>query len=254
MSAGQLINDELVATQVRFDLQAHGEPTVSSAWPTVCRSSEIKIDESHKPLNSTAPGDGKAFYVVLIVGLLAVMCGWALIHLDSSALPFGFGSMRISTANSHLEPSAVSPGSKQAANAPSAPMPDTQKGDRLQIPDTTVREVGRDEIAEVLQSRKPSTAVQSISFHERPVQHLPTDKAKPRTPSKLTLTPETKPTTIKGWTLREVSNGTAVLEGPNGIWRATPGQTVPGVGKVNSIVRWGNRFIVATSKGLISTP
>jgi hypothetical protein len=29
---------------------------------------------------------------------------------------------------------------------------------------------------------------------------------------------------------------------------------VPGVGKVDSIVRWGNRWIVATTRGLISTP
>jgi hypothetical protein len=65
--------------------------------------------------------------------------------------------------------------------------------------------------------------------------------------------PETKPTTIKGWTVREVEGGTAVLEGPNGIWRATLGDTVPGVGKIDSIVRWGNRWIIATSKGLIST-
>jgi hypothetical protein len=71
---------------------------------------------------------------------------------------------------------------------------------------------------------------------------------------KLTPTPETRPTTIEGWTLREVVNGTAVIEGPNGVWRVTPGQTVPGVGRVDSIVRWGNRLVVATSRGLISTP
>jgi hypothetical protein len=57
-----------------------------------------------------------------------------------------------------------------------------------------------------------------------------------RTPTKLAPTPETRPTTIKGWTLREVTNGTAILEGPNGVWRATPGQTVPGVGRVDSMV------------------
>jgi hypothetical protein len=72
--------------------------------------------------------------------------------------------------------------------------------------------------------------------------------------AKLTPWPETKPKTIAGWTLREVSNGTAVLEGPNGIWRAMQGDTVPGVGKVESMVRWGSRLIVATSSGLISTP
>jgi hypothetical protein len=255
MLAGQLIDDELTTTEVRCDLQAHGRPIVGSAWPTVCRSSEFNIDESHKVLNSLAPGDSKAFYVVLIVGLLAAGGSLAWINLSASALPFGLGLGRISTGNSHPEPSAVSPGPEQQSNAASAPMPDAQKGDRLQIPNPIVREVGRDEIAEILQSTKLSTAVQTISFHERPLHHRPADRAKElRTPPKLTPPPETSPTTIKGWTLREVSEGTAVLEGPNGIWRATPGQTVPGVGTVNSIVRRGNRFIVSTSKGLISTP
>jgi hypothetical protein len=71
---------------------------------------------------------------------------------------------------------------------------------------------------------------------------------------KLTPWPETPPTTIPGWTLRGITNGTAVLEGPNGIWKAMRGDTVPGVGRVESMVRWGGRLIVATSSGLISTP
>ena len=70
-----------------------------------------------------------------------------------------------------------------------------------------------------------------------------------QTPEKLTPTPETGPTAIADWTLREVIDGTAVLQGPNGIWRVTRGDTVPGLGRVNAIVRWGNRWIVATSRG-----
>jgi len=66
--------------------------------------------------------------------------------------------------------------------------------------------------------------------------------------------PETRPTTIAGWALIEVVDGMAVVQGPNGVWRVRHGDTVPGVGKVDSIVRWGNRWIVATTKGLISTP
>ncbi len=66
--------------------------------------------------------------------------------------------------------------------------------------------------------------------------------------------PETRWTTIEGWMLREVNNGAAVLEGPNGVLTARRGDTVPGVGRVESIVRWGQRWIVATSQGLISTP
>jgi hypothetical protein len=66
--------------------------------------------------------------------------------------------------------------------------------------------------------------------------------------------PETRLTTIEGWMLREVTSGKAVLEGPNGIWTAKRGDTVPGVGRVESIVLWGARWIVATSSGLLSTP
>jgi hypothetical protein len=65
--------------------------------------------------------------------------------------------------------------------------------------------------------------------------------------------PETRPTTIEGWTVRSVSGGTAVLQGPDGIRRVSVGETVPGAGRIDSIVRWGNRWIVATSRGLIST-
>jgi hypothetical protein len=65
--------------------------------------------------------------------------------------------------------------------------------------------------------------------------------------------PETRPSTIEGWSIREVVGGTVVLEGPGGVWRAAQGDTVPGVGRIESVVRWGSRWIVATSKGLIST-
>ena len=66
--------------------------------------------------------------------------------------------------------------------------------------------------------------------------------------------PETRPTTIKGWTIRHVVDGAAVLEGPNGMtWRVVRGDVVPGIGRVESIVLWGRRWIVATSNGLITT-
>jgi hypothetical protein len=71
--------------------------------------------------------------------------------------------------------------------------------------------------------------------------------------SKPTAVAETKPTTMAGWVIREVNGNTAVLEGPNGVWRANQGDIIPSIGKIDSIVRWGNRWIVATSKGLIST-
>jgi hypothetical protein len=65
---------------------------------------------------------------------------------------------------------------------------------------------------------------------------------------------ETGPTTIEGWTVLDVRGGTAVLGGPDGVRMAKRGDTVPGIGRIDSIVRWGNRWIVATASGLIATP
>jgi hypothetical protein len=66
--------------------------------------------------------------------------------------------------------------------------------------------------------------------------------------------PETRPTTIEGWAVLDVRGGTAVLEGPDGVRMAARGDLVAGLGRIDSIVRWGNRWIVATTRGLISTP
>ena len=69
----------------------------------------------------------------------------------------------------------------------------------------------------------------------------------------LAAPPETRPTTRPGWTVVDVRDGTAVLEGPEGIKMAARGDAIPGLGRIESIVRWGNRWIVATANGLIAT-
>lgn len=66
--------------------------------------------------------------------------------------------------------------------------------------------------------------------------------------------PETRPATVEGWTVREVRGGTVVLEGPDGIRTGSVGDIVAGVGRIDSIVRWGNHWIVATAIGLIASP
>ena len=263
MSVGQLTNDDVVATHVRFDSQAHNEPAVNTTAATVALSHEIEIDESHRVLNSPAPGGGHAFYVSLIVGMVAATCGLTWMTISMSALPFGLASVGASTGNR-----SVSSRPDEGFNATSDRMPDTHKADRLEAHDTIVRESDRDAPRGAPQGPNLSSAsmasgrcatVECLLDGDSgaALTHATLTVAKAeglRTRTKLAPTPETRPTTIKGWTLREVANGTAVLEGPNGVWRATPGQTVPGVGRVDSIVRWGNRLIVTTSRGLISTP
>jgi hypothetical protein len=61
-----------------------------------------------------------------------------------------------------------------------------------------------------------------------------------------------EPLVIKQWRVREVLNGTALLEGPGGLIGVSRGEMVPGIGRVESIVRSGNRWVVATSKGVIT--
>ena len=264
MSAEQPMDDGLAANQFRFDLEERGEPVMNGASATAGPSHEIKIDESHRVLSAPPSSDGRIFYVALTVGLLATF-GLAWVIINGPALPFDLGG---SAGNRHFDPKVVSSSVERSSNAPSAPMPDTQKADRPQIHDTIVREISRDPAAETSQSQNLSSAsTTSLGTTPRPPpaskqstvtqRHTALTGARAeelRTPTKLTPTPETRPTTIEGWTLRAVTDGTAVLEGPNGVWRARPGQIVPGIGKVDSIVRWGNRLIVATSRGLISTP
>jgi hypothetical protein len=95
-------------------------------------------------------------------------------------------------------------------------------------------------------------AATSSSVVEPANRTLPADLVTQR--EAMVAAPETRPTTIDGWTVRDVHGGTAVLEGPDGVWTAARGDTVPGVGRIDSIVRWGNRWIVATASGLIATP
>lgn len=265
MLAEQSKDDELVANQLRFDIQARRDPAINSVSATVKPPHEIKIDQSDRVLNSPAPGGGYTFYVALIAGLLATTCGLAWFILYESALPFDLTSVRSLTGNRDLLPEAISSGSEQSSNSPAVRTPDTQNNDRIQIPDTTVHAGAAAEAPQnpnlssastksVSSTPLPGLASKDSTVAPRPKASTGATVKDVRTRTVLRPTPETRPKTIEGWTLREVVNGTAVLAGPNGVWRATRGQTVPGVGRVESIVRWGNRLIVATSSGLISTP
>lgn len=59
---------------------------------------------------------------------------------------------------------------------------------------------------------------------------------------------------VDGWVLREVYNGSALVESRNRrLYEVMPGGTLPGVGRVESIERRGARWVVLTDKGFIGT-
>jgi hypothetical protein len=59
-------------------------------------------------------------------------------------------------------------------------------------------------------------------------------------------------TGIANWSVRDVFEDTAMLEGPRGRIAVGPGDTIPGIGQVQAIMRSGGRWVVATSKGVIT--
>ncbi|WGR95619.1 hypothetical protein MTX26_07575 [Bradyrhizobium sp. ISRA443] len=56
---------------------------------------------------------------------------------------------------------------------------------------------------------------------------------------------------VEGWALRDVGNGSALIEGRGGIYEVYAGDPVPGLGRVDAIRRQDGRWVVVTSRGLI---
>jgi hypothetical protein len=258
MSTGQPINDEL-DTQVHFDAQAPCESArskvratapwcdrsesfgmidqIAIANPASAHSYEIKVDKSHRMFE---PDDHHGGQVVLIVGALLASTAFTWFVISTLPLPL------VSTSGSSVNLES------------SARILDSKKKDRLPMHRTISHAAEGQTTAQSPErsNRSGSTTDNETKLTLGVVSTGPTVARAGDLQSrvKLTPTPETRPTTIEGWTLREVTNGIAVLEGPDGNWRVARGDTIPGVGRVESIFRWGNRLIVATSRGLISTP
>jgi hypothetical protein len=227
---------------------------------------EIRIDTTDRMSISARQREGFAIRAALGASVLVAALGSAWIVIG--------GIMTPSSWSSWGNGSVPVPGSSQLpapAPNPFASVPDPARGDRIQAGAATSRgaAAAKPEPATKLSASGPDSG-RKRSVGAASASPMPASKRLPavqpqlasierragdaESPPKLIPVPETRPTTIEGWTVRDVVNGTAVLEGPNGIWKAAAGSTVPPLGRVESIVRWGNRWIVATSSGLITTP
>ena len=226
-----------IQTTVRLDNGFEAQGTIDQTRLLTTgsmRSHEIKIDKNYRLLNSDESHAG------LIVTALAASTIFALFAISALPWPFGSTSGKRSESSLNLDSSLHSAVLK--------------KEDRLPVQGAIIRTDGPSS------PKLPQSSNFSSSAHNQGKSSVSAATATslvakdPQTRDKLTAVPETRPTTIEGWTLREVANGTAVLEGPDGIRTVARGDMIPGVGRVESIFRWGSRPIVATSRGLISTP
>jgi len=60
---------------------------------------------------------------------------------------------------------------------------------------------------------------------------------------------------VEGWIVREVYRGTAIVQGRGfGAIEVEAGDTIPGVGRVEAIRKQDSRWVVVTSRGIITSP
>jgi hypothetical protein len=57
--------------------------------------------------------------------------------------------------------------------------------------------------------------------------------------------------TVEGWVLRDVGNGSALIEGRQGVFEVYAGDPIPGLGRIDAIRKQDGRWVVVTSRGLI---
>ncbi|MGY4427586.1 hypothetical protein ACVWWO_000063 [Bradyrhizobium sp. F1.13.1] len=148
---------------------------------------------------------------------------------------------------------------RQVAQSKSGKTEGTRKTASMSVlqPSSTVRQMSA--VATSISAKplaRSSDGAESAEFSSRTSPTIQADETvtgsiQPRAP--LAPAPDTRPTTIEGWTVLDVRGGTAVLAGPDGVRMGMRGDTVPGIGRIDSIVRWGDRWIVATDSGLITT-
>jgi hypothetical protein len=60
-----------------------------------------------------------------------------------------------------------------------------------------------------------------------------------------------KPQVVDGWTLSRVTGGGAIVNGPDGLYEAFPGDPLPGLGRVDAVRYQDGRWVVITPKGMI---
>jgi hypothetical protein len=218
---------------------------------------EIKIDRTDRASIAAQEREGFAIRAGLIASAAITACGLAWIVVGSLVPPSGHvrsellakapsasSSIFDATKADRLQGSGAGSGTRERSEGAKAEPAPKLSGS---LPDSS-----RKRVVASVPATMPSTSKRPPLAQQHPAS-IESRTAQPAPPRPAPV-PETPPGTIEGWTVREVVNGTAVLEGPDGVWRAAAGGTVPSLGRVESVLRWGNRWIVATSSGLVSTP
>ena len=217
--------------------------------PSPAGRAEVRAPNQDESLSSLVPGDRGGLRVGVASGLLiaALGLGWAGVSNPHLFLQSDPTSTRV-----QQPPLSVA---QQVDRETGSGGPISSQGSTPTGSDLSNYRIGGEPIHRADQGvvnredALPSSAPKATAMKPAAVP-LPREK---NAQYRLTPTPDTRPNTIEGWRVRHVSGGTVLLQGPDGIHKVSVGDTVPGAGRIDSIVRWGNRLLVATSRGLITT-
>ena len=103
---------------------------------------------------------------------------------------------------------------------------------------------------------KLSESVDKLRASQQTAAREATGSTPSTTPTQTAAAASSKPEvarlpTVEGWRLRDVGNGSALIEGRSGLYEVFAGAPVPGLGRIDAIRRQDGRWVVVTSKGLI---
>ena len=130
-------------------------------------------------------------------------------------------------------------------------------GDRI---DQAEKEHGTRIAALAAQAEKRQAAVPApVAPKPEPVQTgsiadaKPVVEAKPVSEAKALADAKPKPSVIEGWALRDVYQGTAMLEDRRRrLVEVSAGDVLPGIGRVEAVERRGREWVVVTRQGLVT--
>jgi hypothetical protein len=120
-----------------------------------------------------------------------------------------------------------------------------QQIDRIEHADNSAKLA---QIAERLDRIEKQTADQTVTGSIKPAAPVPA-------PKPVAAKPEAKaqPKTVPGWSVREIYDGSALIEGRGGLFEVSPGANVPGLGRIEAIERRNGGWVVVTAAGLVQS-
>jgi hypothetical protein len=192
--------------------------------------------------------------------VLFVGAGWAASHLGSLETRNALRSMQAETAQSQAALAKLT-GELAVLKNTMAAARDVEQTSSTTISDQAKLSEKIERLAAAIQEpvKKLSTLEDRLNRIEGKIMaglNNP-DSIKPSAEPARESAPVAQPVKsepVEGWVLREVYNGSALVESRRrGLYEVMPGNVIPGVGRVEAIERRGARWVVVTDRGFIGT-